>query len=68
MQAQWIVAACDHIRSSPAIAVNGFKAAGIVKAIEQPETLSDDDETEGDPFASGSDEGDPFASESSSED
>ena len=30
--------------------------------VEYGNFLSDDDETEGDPFASGSDEGDPFAS------
>ena len=41
------------------IAVNGFKAAEIIKAIGQPETLSDDYKIEGDPFASECEEGDP---------
>ena len=59
MQAKWIVSACDHIKSHPEFAVNGFRAAGIIKAIEQPETLTDDTRSEeDDPFA--------YASESDS--
>ena len=58
MQAKWTVSACDHIKSHPEFAVNVFKAAGIIKAIEQPETLIND---------TGSEEDNPFASASESD-
>ena len=48
LQAKWIVATYDHLRSHPEIGVNGFKAAGIVKAIEEPESTLE--EGEEDPF------------------
>lgn len=51
LQAKWIVSACDHMKSHPEFAVNGFRAAGIVQAIEQPEALIDDPASEDDPFA-----------------
>ena len=54
LQAQLIISACDHIRSSLAFALNGFKAAGLLKAIEQPDTLSDSSSEDDDPFLSGS--------------
>ena len=53
MQAKWIVSAFDYLRSHPEIGINGFKAAGIVKAIEEPESLvqGNDREEDEDPFA-----------------
>ena len=53
MQAKWIVSAFDYLRSHPEIGINGFKTAGIVKAIEEPESLvlSNDKEEDEDPFA-----------------
>ena len=41
LQAKWIVSAYDHLRSHPEIGINGFKAAGIVKACEEPESTCD---------------------------
>ena len=58
MQEKWLVSACNRIKSHPEFAVNGFKAADIIKAFEQPETLIDD---------TGSGEDDPFASASKSD-
>ena len=53
MQAKWIVSAFDYLISHPEIGINGFKAAGIVKAIEEPESLvlGNDREEDEDPFA-----------------
>ena len=53
MHAKWIVSAFDYLRSHPEIGINGFKAAGIVKAIEEPESLvlGNDREEDEDPFA-----------------
>ena len=53
MQAKWIVSVFDYLRFHPEIGINGFKAAGIVKAIEEPESLvlGNDREEDEDPFA-----------------
>ena len=40
LEAKWIVSACDYLRSNPSIIVNGFKAAGIVDAVEGDFTLA----------------------------
>ena len=58
-----MVSACDHVKSHPEFAVNGFKTAGIIQAIEQPETLTDDAASEDDPFASVLDSGSDSESE-----
>ena len=39
LSAHWIVSACDHIRSHAEIITNGFKKAGIVDAIDHPDTI-----------------------------
>ena len=57
IEAKWIVSTYDYLCSNPSIIVNGFKAAGIVDAVEGkmdvciPEVPSDDD-----PFAELTDE------------
>ena len=52
LEAKWIVLVYDYFRSKPTISMNGFKAAGILDAMEGKINLVDtapsDDE---DPFA-----------------
>ena len=34
LEAKWIVSAYDYLRCSPSVSLNGFKAAGILDAME----------------------------------
>ena len=51
LQARWIANAWNHLVAHPDIGVNGFKTAGIIKAIEDPASLSMEIRDEFDPFA-----------------
>ena len=48
------VNAWNHLVAHPDIGVNGFKTAGIIKAIEDPAPLSMAIQDESDPFATNS--------------
>ena len=60
LSSRWFISAYDHIQSNPDIVKNGFKKAGITKALETglPEAdaeLDLQDLSENDPFSSDSD-------------
>ena len=67
LQAKWMVSAYDYLHANPQIGINGFKEAGIVAAIEDPDSIAvsaDEDPfsdlAEEDPFTDLAEE-DPFA-------
>ena len=58
LQAKWMVSAYDYLHANPQIGINGFKEAGIVAAIEDPDSIAVS--ADEDPFTELAEE-DPFA-------
>ena len=52
LQAKWMVSAYDYLCAIPQLGMNGFKEAGIVVAIEDPDAIAVREKIEGgeDPF------------------
>ena len=52
LRAKWIVSAYDYLRCNPSICLNGFKAAGILDAMEAGIISMNSDQLDHeDPFA-----------------